>query len=423
MVGFFPGFRMPYHVVNTIASRAWKNKGLENVMTTINGFMLFRFKTELEMQEVLEKGPWMFGGKTIILQQWHPHFVFDKNKISKLPVWIRLHGLPFPLWSKNGLSLVASMVGRPLSCDEQTYNCTRLDYARVCVEADATLPFINQFEIESSLSADPILIEVEYEWKPPRCDKCNLFGQVCTKERSKTDNEATEYPASKVGDGVPVCTTSKNIEVTDGVGRKQIGAQVNGIGSTGLVSKIVESEEGCTVLSKTKTKTNTPTKNVPPTDETQKAVAVKATISDSRQVQQAKRLEQLTMPATSLQVASVNNRRSQQSLEQLPKEPAGLSSNLLAITGSNLGDDTEDESDKNLAHDPHSVEENQHLIIGFAKCVESKMATLKSSSEASTSAKDSSKETSSLLRGNPISPFTKQVGKKKGKKLRLAKGL
>jgi hypothetical protein len=51
------------------------------------------------------------------------------------------------------------------------------------------------------------------------------------------------------------------------------------------------------------------------------------------------------------------------------------------------------------------------------------MATLKSSSEASTSAKDSSKETSSLLRGNPISPFTKQVGKKKGKKLRLAKGL
>jgi hypothetical protein len=93
----------------------------------------------------------MFGGKAIILQQWHPHFVFDKNKITKLPVWIWLHVLPFPLWSKADLSLIASMAGRPLSCDEQTFNCTRLDYARVCIEIDAALPLIHQFEIETPL--------------------------------------------------------------------------------------------------------------------------------------------------------------------------------------------------------------------------------------------------------------------------------
>jgi hypothetical protein len=67
MIGFFPGFKMPYHAVNTIASRVWRQCGLENVMTTSNGFMIFRFKTEAEMHAVLEKGPWMFGGKNIIL--------------------------------------------------------------------------------------------------------------------------------------------------------------------------------------------------------------------------------------------------------------------------------------------------------------------------------------------------------------------
>ncbi|KAJ6346534.1 hypothetical protein OIU78_009045 [Salix suchowensis] len=30
MVGFFPGYRMKYHSVNTIASRVWKSQGLEN---------------------------------------------------------------------------------------------------------------------------------------------------------------------------------------------------------------------------------------------------------------------------------------------------------------------------------------------------------------------------------------------------------
>ena len=179
MVGFFPGFRMPYHAVNTIASRVWRQCGLENVTTTSNGFMIFRFTTEAEMHAVLEKGPWMFGGKNIVLQQWHPRFQFDKNNISTLPVWVRLHGLPFPLWSKQGLSMAASMVGRPLSCDESTYNCIRLDYARVCVEVDASLAYVHEFEIESPLTSEPITVKVDYEWKPSRCEKCHIFGHSC----------------------------------------------------------------------------------------------------------------------------------------------------------------------------------------------------------------------------------------------------
>ncbi|KAJ7009374.1 hypothetical protein NC653_000138 [Populus alba x Populus x berolinensis] len=179
MVGFFPGYKMPYHAVNKIASRVWKQCGLELVTATANGFMIFRFNTEENMHSVLEKGPWMFGGKNIILQQWHPRFRFDKNKISTLPVWIRLHGLPFPLWSKQGLSLAASMIGRPLSCDEQTYNCTRLEYARVCVEIDAALPYVQNFEIDSPLLAEPITVTVDYEWKPSRCEKCHVFGHSC----------------------------------------------------------------------------------------------------------------------------------------------------------------------------------------------------------------------------------------------------
>jgi hypothetical protein len=56
MVGFCPGFKMNYHTVNMIATRAWKNHGLENVMTTTGGFMIFRFSTKAAMQGVLEKG-------------------------------------------------------------------------------------------------------------------------------------------------------------------------------------------------------------------------------------------------------------------------------------------------------------------------------------------------------------------------------
>ncbi|KAJ6689104.1 hypothetical protein OIU85_005503 [Salix viminalis] len=131
------------------------------------------------MQAVMEKGPWLFGGKAIMLQQWHPSYKFDKDRISKLPVWIRLQGLPFPPRTQVGLSLVASMVGRPLSCDSQTYICTRLEYARLCVEIDVSLPKVTHFEIVSPLSADPIAVEVEYEWLPPHCSQCKLYDHSC----------------------------------------------------------------------------------------------------------------------------------------------------------------------------------------------------------------------------------------------------
>jgi hypothetical protein len=71
------------------------------------------------------------------------------------------------------------MVGRPLSCDESTYNCIRLDYARVCVEVDASLVYVHEFEIESPLTSEPITVKVDYEWKPSRCEKCHIFGHSC----------------------------------------------------------------------------------------------------------------------------------------------------------------------------------------------------------------------------------------------------
>lgn len=142
-------------------------------------FLIFRFKTEESVLEVMEKGPWMFGGKNIILQKWTPQFQFDRSKIGHVSVWIRLRGLPLPLWTKQGLSMAVSMVGKPQSCDGQTITCKRLDYARLCVELDARLPFIHHFEVESPLTQEPVKVNVEYEWKPSRCEVCQSFGHKC----------------------------------------------------------------------------------------------------------------------------------------------------------------------------------------------------------------------------------------------------
>ncbi|KAL2240794.1 UNVERIFIED_CONTAM: hypothetical protein Sindi_0720600 [Sesamum indicum] len=79
------------------------------------------------MEEVIEGGPWLFQGQPIVLQKWEPRMV---------PVWIKLCHLPVEFWTEEGLSMVASGVGKPLYPDAITRACTRLDFARVCVMVD-----------------------------------------------------------------------------------------------------------------------------------------------------------------------------------------------------------------------------------------------------------------------------------------------
>ncbi|KAG5224255.1 Exo endo phos domain-containing protein [Salix suchowensis] len=183
LVGFFPGYKFPYHAINSMAMRVWKSKGLESVTTTANGFILFRFKDQNELQG-------------------SPRFQFDTSKISSLLVWIRLRGLPIPLWSIKALSMVASMVGTPLSCDEATHKCTRLEYARICVEIDASLPYVHQFQILTPLSPTPITIHVDYEWKPARCNTCKVFGHACVEKEGIITEK--ENQGSKEGNDMSV---------------------------------------------------------------------------------------------------------------------------------------------------------------------------------------------------------------------------
>ncbi|KAJ6373808.1 hypothetical protein OIU78_029485 [Salix suchowensis] len=214
MIGFFVSYKLPFHAVQSIANRIWKTHGLEKTTVMANGFMVFRFNTEAAVGEILARGPWLFGGKAILLQQWQPGFLFDKNKIKTIPVWARLQGLPFPLWNKKGLSLAASMVGKPIACDEATMQCSRLEFARVCIEIDAEEPIIHQFQVVSSLSEKPVSVHVSYEWKPARCATCKVFGHSCKttgKQQVSLEKDLTVEAAKSPGQDQPRVTSNNAV--------------------------------------------------------------------------------------------------------------------------------------------------------------------------------------------------------------------
>ncbi|KAL0367065.1 UNVERIFIED_CONTAM: hypothetical protein Sradi_3596600 [Sesamum radiatum] len=102
-----------------------------------------------------------------------------KLQHTQVPVWIKLRHLPVELWTDEGLSTVASGVGKPLYPDTITRACTRLDFARVCIMFDITSKLPKHIVImvpHEESGESPCKVDVEYEWLPPKCTTCMSLG-------------------------------------------------------------------------------------------------------------------------------------------------------------------------------------------------------------------------------------------------------
>ncbi|KAK4384693.1 hypothetical protein Sango_3035400 [Sesamum angolense] len=135
-VGYFLGKKPYFHHLNEFVRSIWP--GVRDVKATSKGFFFFQFETVAALEDVIEGGPWLYLGQPIVLQKWEPGMVLRKLKHTEVLVWIKLRHLPVELWTTEGLSTVASGIGRPLYPEAITRACTRLDFARVCVMLNKT---------------------------------------------------------------------------------------------------------------------------------------------------------------------------------------------------------------------------------------------------------------------------------------------
>ncbi|KAK4381131.1 hypothetical protein Sango_2997400 [Sesamum angolense] len=189
---------------------------VREVKATSNGFFFFQFENVAAMEEVIEGGPWLYLGQPIVLQKWEPGMVLRKLKHTEVPIWIKLRHLPVELWTTEGLSTVASGIGRPLYPDAITLACTRLDFARVCVmlNVNSKLPKHVVIMMPNELGGESACkVHVEYEWIPHKCTGCLSLGHS-TKECpiSKPTKPAVSIYVRKSTPTIPVAPELKLME-------------------------------------------------------------------------------------------------------------------------------------------------------------------------------------------------------------------
>ncbi|GKB28935.1 zinc knuckle CX2CX4HX4C containing protein, partial [Tanacetum coccineum] len=208
LYGYFIGKRIAFLVVKYYARNNWGKYGLTRIMMNSKGFFFLKFNTPKDLDDVLENGPWMIRNSPIILKKWSMDTRLCKDDLTYIPVWVKIHDVPIQVFFEDGLSIIASQIGKPIMLDSYTTSMCieswgRSSFARCLIE-------INTEDIlQESLTMGVPLIEgtgftietvtIEYEWKPPRCDLCKIFGHVqdhCPKKVSITPFVVTSNVAT-----------------------------------------------------------------------------------------------------------------------------------------------------------------------------------------------------------------------------------
>ncbi|GJQ92637.1 zinc knuckle CX2CX4HX4C containing protein [Tanacetum coccineum] len=175
----------------------------------------------LSMESVLEQGPWRIRSVPLILNMWNPNSDLKKEDIKKVPVWVKLFNVPVVAYSKVGLTLITAKLGRLLMLDAHTSNmCLNSwgmnSYARALVEISADNEFVESLVVAVPIAKTKghrlVSIDIEFEYKPPRCSACKIFDHV-DKECHK--KEKVEMGKSSMDVGLVHGKRNSKIESVD----------------------------------------------------------------------------------------------------------------------------------------------------------------------------------------------------------------
>ncbi|XVF82969.1 hypothetical protein PTKIN_Ptkin16aG0095000 [Pterospermum kingtungense] len=186
-IGKIPNFSYFVKMVTLL----WGSEGGIEVKPTGQNLFLVKFSTAESRDKVLESGPWHLQNRPLIIRKWEPRLRALDLDLKRIPVWVHLHDVPYELFTKKGLSYIASVIGHPLYMDKFIAKQQRLAYAKVCIELDAAREIPKLVKVRMK-DGSLISVRVEVPWFPTRCQHCCIFGhgnKECPKKHVVASNK------------------------------------------------------------------------------------------------------------------------------------------------------------------------------------------------------------------------------------------
>lgn len=140
------------------------------------GFFIVKFNTEQERANIINQGPWFWGSAGLFITPWFSDFDAATMIVTKMPVWVRLHGLPLHFWHPTVLIAIGNSLGKILKMDEERTSRGLFTFARICVEVDLSEGLPDHITL--NYNNTQWTQQLDYENTAFRCRSCMQTGHL-----------------------------------------------------------------------------------------------------------------------------------------------------------------------------------------------------------------------------------------------------
>ncbi|XP_074352886.1 uncharacterized protein At4g02000-like [Apium graveolens] len=162
---------------DTLASIWRPVKGVFMEETDQPNIFLFKFFHDLDMQRVLNDGPWTFNQQVLLIKRLNVDEQLKDIKLSELYIWVQIYDVPLGFKSEYVLKSIGNYVGRFLESDSKNFERMGRNYLRIMVAIDVMKPLKSKMRIKKA-GDDWMWFQFKYERLPSFCFFCGLIGHT-----------------------------------------------------------------------------------------------------------------------------------------------------------------------------------------------------------------------------------------------------
>lgn len=135
------------------------------------------FYNALDLQKVIEGGPWTFEQSLLVYHKLEmnedPHLV----NLHHMKIWVQIYDLPRGLWLEKVLMSIGNSVGKVLKMDPNNLTAGWRLYSRIKVTLDLNNPLRRRMKIKRE-GGEWSWENFKYERLGTFCFVCGLLGHI-----------------------------------------------------------------------------------------------------------------------------------------------------------------------------------------------------------------------------------------------------
>jgi 14-3-3 protein epsilon len=141
------------------------------------GLFLFSFAHPLDMEGVLNGGPWTFDNNMLLLERAHLGVQIENIPLFHADFWVQVHNLPTGLMKESVGVKLANYIGTFLEYDKNNKTSFWSQYMRLRVKVDVRQPLKKDTKVKDR-AGEWCTVNFKYEKLGVFCFVCGLMGHA-----------------------------------------------------------------------------------------------------------------------------------------------------------------------------------------------------------------------------------------------------